>query len=482
MTHDPVTLTVQPYAPHHRPLLHFAPAKNWINDPNGLIFLNGEYHLFFQHNPHGTDWGHMSWGHAVSKDLLHWEELPVALEEDDQAMIFSGCCVLDAENTSGLGTPLHPPLIALYTGHHRNEIQSQQLAYSLDQGRTWTKYGIVLTENIPDFRDPKVFWHPETQQWVMALVLASEHQVVLYGSADLLSWHKLSTFGPAGHTGGIWEVPELLRLSDDSGQEHWVLKVDLNPGGPHGGSGCQYFVGHFDGQAFAATQEAKWLDHGKDFYAAITFANTADRTVWLAWMNNWQYARDHIHSTYSGHMSLPREIHLEQTESGLVLVQRPVRELDGVWSQLQTLQQVQLNALDQVELLHLPAAALDAQLSFSATPHSVYGLSLHCDGQLEWTLEFQPDQETTVLTRRGQVWQEGFQGKHAAPLAAKGLLDVRLILDHSALEVFVDSGKQVFTEAFFPAEGLVSLFLYVKSGSVKCQIEGARGPAVKPET
>lgn len=477
MNFDPSTLTVHPYAPHHRPELHFAPEKNWINDPNGLIFLNGQYHLFFQHNPFGTDWGHMSWGHAVSRDLLHWEELPVALPEDDEAMIFSGCCVLDFQNTSGLGTLEHPPLIALYTAHHdQTGLQTQNLAYSLDEGQNWAKYGVVLDEGIRDFRDPKVFWHENTQRWIMAVVLAEHRQVVLYASLDLKSWEKQSTFGPAGHTGGIWEVPELLELQDDAGQSHWVVKVDLNPGGPQGGSGCQYFVGQFDGQTFTPTQKARWLDYGKDFYAAITFANLEGRTVWLAWMNNWQYARTHTTGQYSGNMSLPRELYLLNTSEGLVLAQTPIRELDSLWEPIEVPSETQLRAVQHKDLLALKKAVLDLHVQMNSTDQSVYGLVLHCAGQLEWALEFDHLNHTLTLTRQGTVDEEGFQGQHTAPMVSMGVQDVRLILDHSSLEVFVDGGKLVFTEMFFPQEGESRLSMYARSGNVNVHVLHARTP------
>ncbi|GEM45545.1 glycoside hydrolase family 32 protein [Deinococcus cellulosilyticus] len=476
MNPDTLTHILQPYAPHHRPLLHFAPHRNWINDPNGLVFLNGQYHLFFQHNPYGTDWGHMSWGHAVSKDLLHWEERPVALAEDDTTMIFSGCCVLDANNTSGFGTVDGPALIALYTGHHHDSgLQTQNLAYSLDEGQSWTRYGVVLDEGIPDFRDPKVFWHEKTRCWIMAVVLAAHHQVVFYASQNLKSWEKRSVFGPEGHTGGIWEVPELLELQDDAGESHWVLKVDLNPGGPFGGSGCQYFVGQFDGWSFTSTQEARWLDHGKDFYAAITFANLQDRTVWLGWMNNWEYARNHVQGEYSGVMSLPREIRLQRTADGLILCQTPIREWEEVWRALPCQQELLVKADQEHDLLVLPEAALDLQAHFVGTEQSILGIAFSVAGQLEWTLEFDvPDRKVTV-SRQGSIEQSGFQGEHSAPLESVEQ-HVRLIVDHSTLEVFLNDGKQVFTEVFFPPQGESRLSLYTRSGQVKVQVFAVRGP------
>ena len=245
------------YTERYRPQYHFTPAVNWMNDPNGMVYYNGEYHLFYQYNPFGDTWGHMSWGHAVSRDLVHWEHLPVALAEEDGVMIFSGSAVVDWNNTSGFGEEGRPPLVAVYTGHHTSgERQDQRIAYSTDSGRTWTKYegNPVLDRAMKDFRDPKVFWYEPDEKWVMVLARPHEHKVQLYSSPDLKSWTHLSDFGPAGAVNGIWECPDLFELpvDGDPGNTKWVLVVNLNPGGPAGGSAGQYFVGHFDGERFTA--------------------------------------------------------------------------------------------------------------------------------------------------------------------------------------------------------------------------------------
>ena len=243
------------YREPFRPQFHFTPEKNWMNDPNGMVFYEGEYHLFYQYNPFGDKWGHMSWGHAVSPDLVHWQHLPLALAEENGVMIFSGSAVVDWNNTSGFGKDGRPPLVAIYTGHYTDKpLQNQNLAYSNDKGRTWTKFpgNPVLDIGQRDFRDPKVFWHEPTRQWVMVVSLPTEHKVRFYASPNLKEWTHLSDFGPAGCTQGIWECPDLFSLAVDgnTNQTQWVLIVNLNPGGPAGGSGCQYFVGQFDGQRF----------------------------------------------------------------------------------------------------------------------------------------------------------------------------------------------------------------------------------------
>ncbi len=251
------------YAEPWRPLFHFSPPRNWINDPNGLVFFDREYHLFYQYNPFGDRWGHMSWGHAVSRDLVHWEHLPVALREENQVMIFSGSAVVDWQNTSGFGRPGRPPLVAIYTGHHTDRPrQDQRLAFSTDRGRTWTQYAgnPVLDIGEADFRDPKVFWHAPTRRWVMVVAWPVQRKVRFYASPDLKAWTHLSDFGPAGATAGVWECPDLFplpvrresqRSPGSEGQKpKWVLIVNLGAGAPAGGSGCQYFVGDFDGTRF----------------------------------------------------------------------------------------------------------------------------------------------------------------------------------------------------------------------------------------
>jgi fructan beta-fructosidase len=245
------------YQEPFRPQFHFTPAQNWMNDPNGLVYYKGEYHLFYQYNPFGNTWGNISWGHAVSRDLVHWRHLPVAIPDAPDGYIFSGSAVVDYRNTSGFGRPGRPAMVAIYTrATHQCCSQAQALAYSLDRGRTWTKYAgnPVLDIGSGEFRDPKVFWYAPARRWIMAVVLATEHKVSFYGSANLKSWTHLSDFGPANATGGVWEVPDLFPLRVDGNRKRtkWVLIVNLNPGGIAGGSGAQYFVGDFDGTTFHA--------------------------------------------------------------------------------------------------------------------------------------------------------------------------------------------------------------------------------------
>ncbi len=251
------------YTETYRPQFHFTPQKNWMNDPNGLVYYKGEYHLFYQYNPNGNSWGDMSWGHAVSKDLVHWEELPLALSHDDEEMVFSGSAVVDWDNTTGFGTRKNPPMVAIYTSAYRDGgKQAQSLAYSTDRGRTWTKYdgNPVIDIGSNDFRDPKVQWYAPTQSWLMTVSLSAERKVLFYSSKNLKDWTQLSEFGPAGATGGVWECPDLFPLAVDGDTDNikWVLVVNLNPGGIAGGSAAQYFIGDFDGEKFTADDKGTY--------------------------------------------------------------------------------------------------------------------------------------------------------------------------------------------------------------------------------
>ncbi len=248
------------YSEPFRPQYHFTPEKNWMNDPNGMVFYEGEYHLFYQYNPFGDKWGHMSWGHAVSSDLVHWKHLPLAMGDEDGVMIFSGSAVIDWKNSSGFGKDGKPPMVAIYTGYNTtNHLQYQCIAYSNDKGRTWTKYSgnPVINLNSKEFRDPKVQWHEPTGRWIMTVSLSTEHKVQFYGSPNLKEWTLLSEFGPAGATGGVWECPDLFELPvQGTDDKRWVLVVNMNPGSIAGGSGGQYFIGQFDGTRFVADRNS----------------------------------------------------------------------------------------------------------------------------------------------------------------------------------------------------------------------------------
>ncbi len=321
----------------YRPLFHFSPANNWTNDPNGLLYAFDEYHLFFQYNPFGDVWGHMSWGHAVSKDLTHWEQLPVALPEEKDGMIFSGSTVLDSQNTSGFGKSGTGPIVAMYT-KHRQGLQNQNIAYSNDRGRTWKTYSgnPVIDIHQAEFRDPMVFWHEPTKHWIVAVSLAKEHKIRFYGSLDLKNWTQLSEFGPAGvKDPPNWECPSFFELpvTNLAGERRWVLMLGVGDKSVAGGSGTQYFVGKFDGTTFVNDNPADttlWVDYGSDFYAAQTWSNlppSAGHGMILAWMNNWKYAAHVPTAPWRGQMSYPRTLELRKTSEGIRLFQTPADQI-----------------------------------------------------------------------------------------------------------------------------------------------------------
>ncbi len=288
----------------HRPHFHFTPESMWMNDPNGMVYYEGEYHLFYQHHPDDVVWGPMHWGHAVSTDLVHWEHLPIALYPDEYGYIFSGSAVVDWKNTSGFGSKHNPPLIAIFTYHDvdgeqagNNDYQTQGIAYSIDKGRSWTKYEnnpVLPNPGIKDFRDPKVIWYEPDQKWIMTL--AAHDNVRFYSSPNLKDWIFESEFGKGiGAHGGVWECPDLFPMELD-GTQKWVLLVSLNDGGPNGGSGTQYFIGDFDGKTFIndnSKNQILWLDYGRDNYAGVTWSDIPDedgRRIFMGWMSNWSYA------------------------------------------------------------------------------------------------------------------------------------------------------------------------------------------------
>ncbi len=409
-------------AERYRPLVHFSPARNWTNDPCGIVSFDGEYHLFYQFNPFGDRWGHMSWGHAVSPDLVRWTELPVAIPEGD-VMIFTGSSVVDWKNTSGFCAGVKPCLVAIYTGHQKGR-QTQHLAYSNDRGRTWTKYAgnPVLDENMADFRDPKVFWHAASGRWVMVVALPKEHAVRFYGSADLKRWTRLREFGPAGATGGVWECPDLYQLPVEGGGAKWVLKIGLNPGHVAGGSGEQYFIGEFDGERFRNDNPASrtlWLDYGRDCYCALKY----DGGPMIAWMNNWQYAGSLPTAPWRGQMTLPRELALKRFPEGLRLMQRPV---DAV------------RARRGEKLLRPGGDAFDMTAEVRAGSAAEFGWKLMGGAVVGYDVRA----GRIYLERPNGAFSEKFGGRAEAPAALEnGVLRLRLVADRLSVEVFAQDGK-----------------------------------------
>jgi len=476
---------------HFRPQYHFTPPANWMNDPNGMVYYDGEYHLFYQHNPFGDEWGHMSWGHAVSLDLVHWEHLPVAIPEANGVMAFSGSAVVDWNNTSGFGRDGKPPLVAIYTGHRETD-QSQYIAYSDDRGRTWTVYdgNPVLDIGRKDFRDPKVFWHEAQQRWVMVVALPDQHKVSFYSSPDLKQWTQVSDFGPAAAVGGVWECPDLFELpvDGDPRDTRWVLIVSLNPGSISGGSGVQYFVGRFDGTRFTADSPAPggttagtpldsvlWADYGKDFYAAVSWSDVPredGRRLWLGWMNNWEYAQDIPTTPWRSAQSLPRMLALRTTSQGIRLVQQPVSELLPLRCPRRTLAaQPVAEGSTSLARQGIAGTALEIVAEFEVGTATELGLKVRTGEQEETVIGIDPraGQLFVDRTRSGQVrFHPEFWGRHTAPLPVEdGRVRLHVFVDWSSVEVFAANGEVVVTDQIFPAPESDGVALYARGGAAR---------------
>ncbi len=492
-----VSPTTDRYAEPHRPQLHFSPRANWMNDPNGMVYLEGEYHLFYQYHPDSTVWGPMHWGHAVSADLMHWEELPIALYPDSLGFIFSGSAVVDHDNTSGLGDGTTPPLIAIFTHHDpvgeaagRSDFQYQSLAYSQDRGRSWTKYPgnpiLANADGIQDFRDPKVIWDERRRQWI--LVLAARDRVKFYSSPDLIDWTYRSDFGATyGEHGGVWECPDLFPLSvQGGGGEKWVLLLSINSGAPNGGSGTQYFVGDFDGTTFTLDpgfREAVtggvgvWLDYGRDNYAGVTFSDipSADgRRLFLGWMSNWTYAQVVPTSPWRSAMTLPRSLGLHASAAGLRVFSEPARELAG----LRTSTRV-VSPSDTV-IFHKRAGKNEEVLAeidvrFLLTADAVdteFGIELENVVGERYRIGYDALAQT-FYSDRGMVgpaeFSADFSGhRSAAPRPVAGdTVRMHLIVDVASMELFADGGATVMTEVFFPSAPFTHVGVYGLTSGVR---------------
>jgi len=436
----------------YRPSFHFTPKQGWMNDPNGMIFLNGQYHLFFQHYPDSTVWGPMHWGHATSSDLVQWKEQPIALYPDSIGMIFSGSAVLDKNNTSGLGRSGIAPLVAIYTQHYmpgekagRTDFQNQSIAYSLDEGKTWTKYAgnpVLKTPNIKDFRDPKVIWHAPTQKWIMSLAVADH--VEFYSAPNLINWTKESELGKNAFAhGGVWECPDLLHFNMN-GKTIWVLLVSMNPGGPNGGSATQYMVGDFDGHTFKPySNDIKWMDYGPDNYAGVSFSNVGDRNILIGWMSNWNYANVVPTEKWRSAMTVPRELSLiEQNNKNansndFLLVSSPVKEMKKAFTEIMSKEDVIPNRIDLKEM-----KAVDFEIILSNMFNEKLVVGYHANKK-----QFYIDRTKAGVSN----FNDGFAAVAVAPrLSFATNMDLSILLDKTSIELFADGGRTVMTTLFFP--------------------------------
>ncbi|MGB5666180.1 MAG: glycoside hydrolase family 32 protein [Maribacter sp.] len=454
------------YKEQFRPQFHFTPEQKWMNDPNGLVYHNGVYHLFYQYYPEDIVWGPMHWGHAVSKDMIYWEHKPIALYPDELGLIFSGSAVVDKDNTSGFGTLENPPLVAIFTYHDmegeksgKTDFQTQGIAYSLDNGDSWTKFSgnpVIGNDGIKDFRDPKVFWNDQANVWTMLLVAGDHLQI--WNSANLKQWEKVSEFGKdKGAHGGVWECPDMFKLKvEGTNEEKWVLLISINPGAPNGGSGTQYFIGDFDGNKFATDQkESEWLDWGTDNYAGVTYNNVpnGDR-IFIGWMSNWAYARDTPTEKWRSAMTLPRTISLRKIGDEYVLINYPIKEFNAiVKTNLKKEIVLEPGALEELRYDHFN----QAEVTFKTTSKA-FRMKLKNSLDENLVLNFDAENQLILLdrTQSGKIdFQEDF-GNHIQQMPIDNLPDtefeVRIILDHSSIEIFINKGQYVMTAQLFPNE------------------------------
>ena len=447
-----------------------------MNDPNGLVFYKGVYHLFYQHNPFENKWGHMSWGHAVSKDLIHWKHLPVAIEEDETDMIFSGSVVVDWRNTTGLGDSQSAPLIAIYTGHRKIDGQQYQcLAYSLDNGLTWNKYKYnpLIDIGSKNFRDPKVFWYEKDKQWIMVVALSEERKISIYSSVDLLNWKHRSNFCSSIHNNeGIWECPDLFPLKLNDRKTKWILTLSIIKGGIAGGSSMIYFIGDFDGESFcensSVEQTRNWIDYGSDFYAAVSYSDIPSkdgRRIWLGWMNNWDYADKAPTSPWRGMLSIPREISLKFIDKSIKLIQKPISELKSLRKRELTFEKTSITEVNNKILAsNIIRSPFELLVEFEPNNSTCFGVIINNKIGEEIRCGYRKDRSIVYLDRSKSGESEFFdksQVNHSAPVMLKdGKLLLHLFIDSSSIELFCNDGEVVFSDLIYPNKeiGLVEFF------------------------
>jgi fructan beta-fructosidase len=448
------SLAQKPYDEPFRPQVHFSPKTGWMNDPNGLVYFRGIYHLFFQYYPDSIVWGPMHWGHAVSRDLVHWKQEAIALFPDKLGYIFSGSVVIDSTNSSGFGINKKIPMVAVFTQHDpagekaaTNFFQNQSIAFSLDNGNHWTKYTanpVLKTPGLKDFRDPKVIWYEEQQKWIM--VLAAGDRVLIYSSKNLKTWSRESEFGSrTGAHGGVWECPDLIPFIMD-GKKIWLLVVSINPGGIQGGSGTQYFTGDFDGHHFVSNDTAiHWMDYGADNYAGVSYSNTGKEKIFVGWMSNWQYAQKVPATKWRSAMTIPRIMGLKKIGQKYYVTMMPVSLKSVALSP-------KISASGKISL------RVPYRIDFTIPDlHSFTIIFSNRSGQ-QLRVGFEEEKNAFFIHRinAGQSdFDPNFAAVHYAPRLAKSKeSSLTIILDNSSIELFADQGLTTMTEIFFPAQPL----------------------------
>lgn len=447
----------------YRPYYHYTPKKNWMNDPNGMVYFEGEYHLFYQHDNLEKVFRDMSWGHAISSDLVHWEEYPKAIVPDDDGLgvIFSGSAVVDKNNCAGFG---ENALVAFYTSTKPR--QQQSIAYSTDKGRTWTKYSgnpVIKNEEggeIPeDFRDPKVMWHKLSEKWIMSL--AVKDHIEFWSSRNLKEWTKESEFGQnLGAHGGVWECPDLFELTvdDDEKNKKWILFVSINPGGPNGGSATQYFVGDFreiDGKmTYVTNQEEKWIDYGTDNYAGVTWSNIEDKVINIGWMSNWCYAFDVPTYNWRGAMTIPRELELKNIDGEFWVTSKPIEALEKIIGEsIASIDDVKLSSTIEVGE---EISSSRIKIEMDTAENRDIGIEIgNCTGK---NIRIGYDVEDGCLyvdrSNSGETsFKSGFARRNKVKVD-KMLknLEMEIFMDKASVEVFFNNGQYVMTQIIFPSE------------------------------
>ncbi len=497
---------------YYRPSYHFTPLYGWMNDPNGMVYKDGEYHLYFQYNPYGSKWGNMHWGHAVSKDLVHWEHLDPAIARDPVGHIFSGSSVIDKKNTAGFGKNA---IIAIYTNNSVNHDEVQCLAYSNDNGRTFTKYegNPVLTpfDGLKDFRDPKVFWYEKGKCWYM--IVSADKEMRLYKSKNLKKWNYVSAFGKGiGQQPCQYECPDFFQLpvNGDKKKMKWVMTMNINPGCWFGGSATEYFVGDFDGKKFTCpdANEVKWLDWGKDHYATVTFSNTGDRVLGITWMSNWQYANLTPFKQNRGANGLPRELKLYENNGKYYVSENVAPE---VYALRKDTKNVADASVAGEKMLAGVAANMEGAFEIEAdvTPdaNGIAGIEISNNKRERTLIYFNMKQGKVVMDRTESgltdfgkqavphdielAWdkQRAAEGKEPARIAnsinykndfalatwaplslcedGKKTYHVDIFVDKSSVELFVDGGRIAMTNLVFPVAPYENVKLYTQGGKAE---------------
>lgn len=444
-----------------RPVYHHTPVYGWMNDPNGMFYKDGVYHLYFQYNPYGSMWANMTWGHSTSTDLTHWTYEGTPIVPDSWGAIFSGSCVVDKDNTAGFGKGT---VVAFYTSAKSTpwgDVQSQSMAYSLDNGKTFIKYehNPILTSTERDFRDPKVFWYAPGKHWVMMLAVGQEMQI--YSSINLKEWKKESSFGAMqGAHGGVWECPDLVELAVEGSEEKkWVLICNLNPGGPFGGSAAQYFVGSFDGKKFVneSPTQTKWLDWGKDNYATVTWSNApAGRCVALGWMSNWQYANNVPTMQYRSANTLARDLILYRVGDELFLKSKPSPEIKKARAEEKKIPSFKVTGNYEIaSLLADNKGAYEIEMTIENKGASKIDLSLVNEKGEKVAMYYDIIRKQFIMDRSASGivgFSRDFPAVTVAPVRNTDQIHLRLFIDRSSVEAFGEEGEYVMTNLVFPAE------------------------------